>query len=73
MEGERCDFCYDGRLGHTQVREYYRVRKGLVVIKMYRRTFATSAVSGTTTQKWPKKCKSLAKKGARLNKESHFS
>ena len=33
MEGERCDFCYDGRLGHTQVREYYRVRKGLVVIK----------------------------------------
>ena len=33
MEGERCDFCSDGRLEQTQVREYYRVGRGLVVIE----------------------------------------
>jgi YgiT-type zinc finger domain-containing protein len=33
MEGDRCDFCSDGRLTSRQVREYYRAGKGLVVIE----------------------------------------
>lgn len=33
MEGEICDFCLEGRLELDQVREYYRVGKGLVVME----------------------------------------
>lgn len=33
MEGDRCDFCSEGRLRSQQVREYYRAGKGLVVIE----------------------------------------
>jgi YgiT-type zinc finger domain-containing protein len=33
MEGEICDFCFEGRLQPNQVREYYRVGKGLVVME----------------------------------------
>ena len=33
MEGDRCDFCLEGRLKSRQVREYYRTGKGLVVIE----------------------------------------
>ncbi len=33
MEGETCDFCLEGLLTRQLVREYYRVRKGLVVIE----------------------------------------
>jgi YgiT-type zinc finger domain-containing protein len=33
MEGDRCDFCLEGRLRSQQVREYYRAGKGLVVIE----------------------------------------
>jgi len=32
MEGERCDFCQSGRLRARQVREYYRVGRGVIVI-----------------------------------------
>ncbi len=33
MEGETCDFCLEGLLTRQLVREYYRVRKGLVVME----------------------------------------
>jgi len=33
MEGDRCDFCLEGRLRSQQVREYYRAGKGLVVME----------------------------------------
>lgn len=33
MEGDRCDFCFEGKLRLRQVREYYRARKSLVVIE----------------------------------------
>ena len=33
MEGEICDFCLEGRLEAHQVREYYRIGKGLVVME----------------------------------------
>ena len=33
MEGDRCDFCLEGRLKAQEVREYYRAGKGLVVIE----------------------------------------
>jgi YgiT-type zinc finger domain-containing protein len=33
MEGEICDFCLEGSLERRLVREYYRVRKGLVVME----------------------------------------
>ncbi len=33
MEGDRCDFCSEGRLRSQHVREYYRAAKGLVVIE----------------------------------------
>jgi len=33
MEGETCDFCLEGFLERHLVREYYRVRKGLVVME----------------------------------------
>ena len=33
MEGDRCDFCLEGRLKSRQVREYYRAGKGLVVME----------------------------------------
>jgi YgiT-type zinc finger domain-containing protein len=33
MVGEICDFCLEGRLAPDQVREYYRVGKGLVVME----------------------------------------
>jgi YgiT-type zinc finger domain-containing protein len=33
MKGEICDFCFEGRLQPNQVREYYRVGKGLVVME----------------------------------------
>jgi YgiT-type zinc finger domain-containing protein len=33
MEGDRCDFCSEGRLKSQHVREYYRAGKGLVVIE----------------------------------------
>jgi len=33
MEGETCDFCLEGSLERHLVREYYRVKKGLVVME----------------------------------------
>ncbi len=33
MEGDRCDFCSEGRLRSQQVREYYRAGEGLVVME----------------------------------------
>jgi YgiT-type zinc finger domain-containing protein len=33
MVGETCDFCFEGSLDRQLVREYYRVRKGLVVME----------------------------------------
>lgn len=33
MEGETCDFCLEGLLGCHLVREYYRVKNGLVVME----------------------------------------
>ena len=33
MEGETCDFCLEGSLERRLVREYYRVKKGLVVME----------------------------------------
>ena len=33
MEGDRCDFCLEGRLSPRQVREYYRAGKSLVVME----------------------------------------
>jgi YgiT-type zinc finger domain-containing protein len=33
MEGDHCDFCLAGRLRSRQVREYYRIGKGLVLIE----------------------------------------
>lgn len=33
MEGETCDFCLEGSLESHLVREYYRVKKGLVVME----------------------------------------
>jgi YgiT-type zinc finger domain-containing protein len=33
MEGESCDICLEGLLERHLVREYYRVRKGLVVME----------------------------------------
>ena len=33
MEGETCDFCLEGLLERHLVREYYRVKKGLVVME----------------------------------------
>jgi len=33
MEGDRCDFCFEGRLRSRQVREYYRAGKSLVVME----------------------------------------
>lgn len=33
MVGETCDFCLEGLLACHLVREYYRVRKGLVVME----------------------------------------
>jgi len=33
MQGETCDFCLEGLLERHFVREYYRVKKGLVVME----------------------------------------
>ena len=33
MQGETCDFCLAGLFARHLVREYYRVRKGLVVME----------------------------------------
>jgi len=56
MEGETCGFCLEGLLERHQVREYYRVKKGQVVMEKFPPTFAIDVASDITTRTWRNRC-----------------
>lgn len=63
MEGDRCDFCLEGRLRAQQVREYYRAGKGLVVIEKVPAYVCDRCGERYYTGHVAKQMRQLAKKG----------
>ena len=65
MEGDRCDFCSEGRLKSQQVREYYRAGKGLVVIEKVPAYVCDKCGERYYEASIAKQMRQLAKKGTR--------
>ena len=72
MEGDRCDFCLDGRLRSRQVREYYRDGKGLVVMERVPADVCEKFGERYFDAGVAKEMRRLAKKGPRVKKRVSF-
>jgi YgiT-type zinc finger domain-containing protein len=72
MEGERCDFCYDGRLQSREVREYYRVGKGVVVIERVPAYVCDRCGERYYNAKVAKQMRQLARKGRQTKQRISF-
>jgi YgiT-type zinc finger domain-containing protein len=65
MEGDRCDFCSEGKLRSQQVREYYRAGKGVVVIEKVPASVCDKCGERYYDASVAKQMRQLAKKGTR--------
>jgi YgiT-type zinc finger domain-containing protein len=72
MEGDRCDFCSEGRLRSQQVREYYRAGKGLVVIEKVPAYVCDKCGERYYEVSVAKQMRQLAKKGTRNKAKISF-
>jgi YgiT-type zinc finger domain-containing protein len=72
MEGDRCDFCLEGRLRSQQVREYYRAGKGLVVIEKVPAYVCDKCGERYYDASVAKQMRELAKKGTRNKTKISF-
>lgn len=72
MEGDRCDFCVEGRLRSQQVREYYRAGKGLVVIEKVPAYVCDRCGERYYDSHVAKQMRELAKKGPRMKARISF-
>jgi len=72
MEGDRCDFCLEGRLRSRQVREYYRTGKSLVVIERVPSYVCDKCGERYYEAHVAKQMRQLAKKGARVKTRISF-
>jgi YgiT-type zinc finger domain-containing protein len=72
MEGDRCDFCLEGRLRSQQVREYYRAGKGLVVIEKVPAYVCDKCGERYYDARVAKQMRALAKKGTRNRTKISF-
>jgi len=72
MEGDRCDFCWEGRLRSRQVREYYRVGKSLVVMEGVPAYVCEKCGERYYDAHVAKKMRRLAKKGPRVKEKVSF-
>ena len=72
MEGDRCDFCSEGRLRSQQVREYYRAGKGLVVIENVPAYVCDKCGERYYEARVAKQMRQLAKKGMRNKTKISF-
>jgi YgiT-type zinc finger domain-containing protein len=72
MEGEICDFCLEGRLGPDQVREYYRVGKGLVVMENVPAYVCNKCGERYYDAHVAKQMRSLSKRGRQIKQRISF-
>lgn len=72
MEGDRCDFCLDGRLRSQQVREYYRAGKGLVVIEKVPAYVCEKCGERYYEAHVAKQMRQLARKGRQIKQRISF-
>jgi len=72
MEGDRCDFCSEGRLRSQQVRENYRAGKGLVVIEKVPAYVCDKCGERYYDAGVAKQMRQLAKKGTRNKTKISF-
>ena len=72
MEGDRCDFCSEGRLRFQQVREYYRAGKGLVVMEKVPGYVCDKCGERYYEADVAKQMRQLAKKGMRTKTRISF-
>ncbi len=72
MEGDRCDFCLEGRLRSRQVREYYRAGKSLVVMDGVPAYVCEKCGERYYEANVAKKMRQLAKKGPRVKERISF-
>lgn len=72
MEGDRCDFCSEGRLRSHQVREYYRAGKGLVVMERVPAYVCDKCGERYYDAHVAKQMRQLAKKRARVKARISF-
>lgn len=72
MEGDRCDFCFEGRLRSRLVQEYYRVGKGLVVLERVPAYVCEKFGERYYEAHVAEKMRQLAKKGPRVKERVSF-
>jgi YgiT-type zinc finger domain-containing protein len=72
MEGDRCDFCSEGRLRSQQVREYYRAGEGLVVIEKVPAYVCDKCGERYYEARVAKEMRQLAKKGTHTKTRISF-
>ena len=72
MEGDRCDFCSAGTLRSPQVREYYRIGKGLVVIEGVPAHVCENCGERYCDAAVAKRMRQLAKMGPRVKRRISF-
>ena len=72
MEGDRCDFCFEGKLRPRQIREYYRVGKSLVVMEKVPAYVCDKCGERYYEARVAKQMRRLAKKGAHVKARISF-
>ncbi len=72
MEGDRCDFCLEGKLRSRLVREYYRAGKSLVVMESVPAYVCEKCGERYYDGHVAKRMRQLAKKGAHVKERVSF-
>lgn len=72
MEGDRCDLCLAGRLRSRQVREYYRIGRGLVVLERVPAYVCENCGERYYDAEVAKRMRQLAKTGPRVKERVSF-
>jgi YgiT-type zinc finger domain-containing protein len=72
MDGERCDFCFEGKLRSQQIREYYRFGKNLVVIERVPAHVCEKCGQRYYDAHVAKELRRLAKQGTRAKERISF-